>query len=293
MNSKQLHCFITVAQEGSFSKAAKKLYLSQQALSKTIDKLEKEVDVPLFIRGVNGLQLTRYGKALRQSAFPYLQMHDNIIADLQAMKNESPQTLSLGYPTGLLINFPDDFLTHFITAHPEVDFQIYSAPDDSYNRSLQSSEIDIYFCTMLYNAPMIQVQYHYRHPVFAVLSQDHPLAAKSVLSLADFRGQKLIGLNTENSLNARMEQICQKQGLKATMIFSPAEMGLIFKLIESTHCVSFFGSDSIPLPSSIVKRPICDLDLDYEFLIITHKNASVTPIMEEFIHYTRSFFSDF
>ena len=143
---------------------------------------------------------------------------------------------------------------------------------------------------MLYNAPMVQVQYHYRHRVFAVLSQDHPLAAKPVLSLADFRGQKLIGLNTENSLNARMEQICQKQGLKATMVFSPAEMGLIFKLIESTRCVSFFGSDSIPLPPSIVKRPIGDLDLDYEFLIITHKNAPVTPIMEEFIRYTRGFF---
>ena len=67
-------------------------------------------------------------------------------------------------------------------------------------------------------------------------------------------------------------------------------MSLVFKLIESTHCVSFFGSDSIPLPSSIVKRPIDDLDLDYEFLIITHKNAPVTPIMEEFIRYTRSFF---
>ena len=43
MNPKQLHCFITAAQEGSFSKAAKKLYLSQQALSKTIDKLEEEL----------------------------------------------------------------------------------------------------------------------------------------------------------------------------------------------------------------------------------------------------------
>ena len=63
MNPKQLHCFITAAQEGSFSKAAKKLYLSQQALSKTIDKLEEELDVPLFIRGVAGLQLTRYGEA--------------------------------------------------------------------------------------------------------------------------------------------------------------------------------------------------------------------------------------
>ena len=50
MNPKQLHCFITAAQEGSFSKAAKKLYLSQQALSKTIDKLEEELDVVLFDR---------------------------------------------------------------------------------------------------------------------------------------------------------------------------------------------------------------------------------------------------
>ncbi len=290
MGNQKYDAFLKVAETGSFKQAAHDLGYTQAGISYLVSTLERELDVPLFIRGVAGLQLTRYGEALRQSAFPYLQMHDNIIADLQAMKNESPQTLSLGYPTGLLINFPDDFLTRFITAHPEVDFQIYSAPDDSYNRSLQSSEIDIYFCTMLYNAPMVQVQYHYRHPVFAVLSQDHLLAAKPVLSLADFRGQKLIGLNTENALNVRMEQICQKQGLKATMVFSPAEMGLIFKLIESTRCVSFFGSDSIPLPPSIVKRPIGDLDLDYEFLIITHKNAPVTPIMEEFIRYTRSFF---
>ena len=58
MNPKQLHCFITAAQEGSFSKAAKKLYLSQQALSKTIDKLEEELDVPLFVRDYGGAHLT-------------------------------------------------------------------------------------------------------------------------------------------------------------------------------------------------------------------------------------------
>lgn len=148
---------------------------------------------------------------------------------LPGRKNESPQTLSLGYPTGLLINFPDDFLTRFIMAHPEVDFQIYSAPDDSYNRSLQSSEIDIYFCTMLYNAPMVQVQYHYRHPVFAVLSQDHPLAAKPVLSLADFRGQKLIGLNTENALNAPDGTNMSKTGTKGDDGLFPGGNGLDFQ----------------------------------------------------------------
>ncbi len=58
--------FYCVAKEKSISKAAKKLYISQPAISKSLKKLEEELDVELFTRSLNGVILTEAGKMLFQ-----------------------------------------------------------------------------------------------------------------------------------------------------------------------------------------------------------------------------------
>ena len=64
MEFRQLQHFLVVAQELNFSKAAQKSYITQQALSKSIKILEKELGVPLFERLPRGLALTEYGTVL-------------------------------------------------------------------------------------------------------------------------------------------------------------------------------------------------------------------------------------
>ena len=64
MELRQLQYFLMVAQEQSFAKAAKKTYVSQQALSKSVLSLEQELGVPLFERLPHGVELTEYGLTL-------------------------------------------------------------------------------------------------------------------------------------------------------------------------------------------------------------------------------------
>lgn len=292
MNNRQLSYFCSVADEKSFSKAAEKLYLSQQALSKTIDRLEEELEVPLFIRTAQGLELTEYGKHLRKSAVPYLQLHQSILDQIRELRHHQENKLTLGYPTGMLVNFPDDFLSRFIFEHPEADIRIISYPDDSYNRSLQQADIDIHFCSTL-NAPsLLNIEFFYHHPIFALLSKNHPLAQKKTLTLHDLEGQRFVSINVDTALTTQQKRVSENHGILPSVVFSPSEMPQIFSLIAHCNYVSFFGSTSIPLPNQIVKREILDMDLEYEFYIVTHKNTVKTKLMKEFIQYTKSFFNN-
>lgn len=81
MNLKQLEAFVCVAEERSFSAAAKKLYLTQPTVSAHINSLEKELGVRLFVRTTKDVELSREGEQLYDNARRMLQLEKNILRD--------------------------------------------------------------------------------------------------------------------------------------------------------------------------------------------------------------------
>ena len=78
MNLKQLEAFVQVAEEGSFSKAAKELFLTQPTISAHIASLEKELNVRLFIRNTKEVSLSEDGKELYKYAKPMMDLERKI-----------------------------------------------------------------------------------------------------------------------------------------------------------------------------------------------------------------------
>ena len=78
MNLKQLEAFVQVAEGGSFSRAAKELYLTQPTISAHIASLEKELNVRLFIRNTKEVSLSEDGKELYKYAKPMMDLEHNI-----------------------------------------------------------------------------------------------------------------------------------------------------------------------------------------------------------------------
>ena len=68
MELRHLRYFLTVAEEGSFTKAAEKLLIAQPPLSRQIRDLEEELNTRLFVRKARGLTLTESGEALKEKA---------------------------------------------------------------------------------------------------------------------------------------------------------------------------------------------------------------------------------
>src|SRR5258708_33839227 len=96
MDLSQLHVFLTVAKEQSFSRAAEKLYRTQPAVSIVIRKLEESVGQPLLVRGARQVKLTDAGGLLRDYAEPLLNLRDEIQKGMEDLKSLGRGELRLG-----------------------------------------------------------------------------------------------------------------------------------------------------------------------------------------------------
>lgn len=99
MNIKQIRYFVTVFNDGSLSAAAKKQYVTVQAVSKAIADLERELKNELFVRESRGVHPTQFGKAFYAKAEPVLRDFDELEAFAHNRRMECASLLRLGLCT--------------------------------------------------------------------------------------------------------------------------------------------------------------------------------------------------
>jgi len=95
MNLKQLEAFVQVAEGGSFSKAAKDLFLTQPTVSAHISSLEKELNVRLFIRNTKEVNLSDDGKELYKYAKQMIDLQKKIEERFSAKKEAGKHCISI------------------------------------------------------------------------------------------------------------------------------------------------------------------------------------------------------
>lgn len=288
MDAKQLSYFLAIAEQKSFSKAAQQCFISQQALSKTIINLEKELDCTLFIRGNSGIEITEQGQKLRKHAIAYLNYHKKILNEMQQKEENEAKAFTLGYATGMLQQFSDDFLSRFIMKYPDVQFKVVSYPDDSYNRSLRNYELDVSFCSMITNPQTVKILYHFTHKAFLLLGKNHPLVKKDKISAEDLKELNFITMNNDTDLNENVDKTFKQFQFKNQICISPSEYDLCYQMLLTGKYASLYATHYKDPLCQLVKREIENLDIDYHFYLITQKDTFVTPLMEDLIECVRN-----
>lgn len=116
--------FVAVADEGSFVRAAAKLYLTQPAVSQAVRRMEAQTGAKLFLRGRRGVRLTREGELLYRHASAALAMLEAGEQQLARVQNLEAGTLRLGTADTITKEFLLPFLSAFRTLHPGVQLQV-------------------------------------------------------------------------------------------------------------------------------------------------------------------------
>lgn len=133
---KDLENFITVAKSRTLSEASEKLEMAQPSLSLGIKKLEKELGLPLFTRGRNGIKLTPQGKTILPNAEEALKL-------LMQIKGV-PDNLSfrIGCHPSVGMFMLGDFLKSMHQSAPRLDLNIVNGSSNEINKKVASGEID-------------------------------------------------------------------------------------------------------------------------------------------------------
>lgn len=141
MNFLNLKYFIVMAEEMSFTKAAKRLYISQQALSNHIAKLEEDFGVLLFDRSMP-LTLTDAGESLLVNARKMMNLKQETELQIQDIKDFRNGVLTIGVPNtrGSLILPP--MLMRFRKLFPQVSIRLVEGTSNEITEALYKGNVD-------------------------------------------------------------------------------------------------------------------------------------------------------
>ena len=183
MNDEQLKILITVADNGSFSKAEHTYYMSKQAMMKHINSLENEVGFKLLQRTVTGVKLTDAGKIFYEGAKHLLNEQDKILEACNKLTHS--ECIRIGSVEHQVVLDPVNDL--FTKRYPEIKLQKVVHPNHSGEYRVSSGIIDVgesFFSFDQQNA-LYCFDELFRTPFKVAMSFNHPLSNKDTINLSD------------------------------------------------------------------------------------------------------------
>lgn len=217
MYSRKLEIFIEVAREGSFNKAAQKLYISPTAVMKQIDQLEEALGFDLFHRSPQGVELTEAGKYLFEEAQRILAATEEAVRAARALAKKSAKTIRLGksflYNAKLFFPYWQDF----VERNPAYNLKIVPFEDKQLNMVNTIKTLGSKFDIMFGVCDSREWLEHVKLVIFGeanftcAVSKKQPLSKRKVVKLDDLQGQNLIMVKKGQSLsNDRLRSFIQE-----------------------------------------------------------------------------------
>ena len=197
MDLRHLKHFLEVGVAGSITAAAKKLRLTQPALSRQIKALEEELDTALLERGAHSIHLTPAGEILMTEAQKLVKFSDAMIEKVKATATGEP--LRVGYAPSLTGEFLSVAIERFTQFHPRVRVSLSDWSSAEMRAGLAAGKLDLILA-----APCKGIQERIRwielrdYGWQVVMPASHPLGKLPQISAKDLDGQRMLMYDREH-----------------------------------------------------------------------------------------------
>ena len=192
LNLHHLRVFTAVAEASSFSRAAASLRLSQPAVSKTVQELERQVGLSLFDRSGRSPRLTDAGAALLARARELFGVERVAEEELGALRGLERGLLRVGASTTVATYFLPPLLARFHAEHPAVTLRVLSANTRAVARRLLEGRLDIALVEGPVSHQRISVTPWRDDELVVIAPAAHPLVRKKRVTAADLAAESFI-----------------------------------------------------------------------------------------------------
>ena len=220
MQLRRLECFLAVAEELHFGRAADRLDMAQPPLSQQIRALESELGLQLFERTTRRVALTEAGRALVDHARSVVRASDELVRSMAGVKDGSGGVLRLGFVDSASYDRLPRFLQDFGEIAPNVRFELRSLSSDQQRAAIHAGELDLGIART--PGPVADLEMTMLEPerLIVALSAEHPLADRTRVELTDLAGVTFLGFDrrASPSLFAEMASLFARR----SMSYDPA-----------------------------------------------------------------------
>lgn len=176
----QLHTFVTIADVGSFTKAADEVHRTQSAVSMQMRRLEERIGRPLFEKDGRTNRLTEEGERLLTYARRLLRLNRETLAAFDEASLEG--SIRIGTPDDYADRFLPEIMARFTRSNPRVELSVICEPTFNLVEQIKRGQLDIAIVT--HNDDKRTSEIVRREPLLWVTSANHSVHSEDVLPLA-------------------------------------------------------------------------------------------------------------
>lgn len=292
MNLNQLHYFISVAESGSFTKAALNHYVSQTAITQQIHALEESVGAKLLNRSSRPVSLTPAGKVFLKETREILGRMDAALQRTREASTGLEGELRLGYTKGYEHSDLPKYLRRFHHEYPNVLISCYRCDTDMLASGLLSGDYDVIITwdsSNLRQEDALRLRVLEHVPLRVALYANHPLARRRELSRKDLRQENILFMSpsgTGDSFgDAHYIRLYQQAGYQPNILLRSNDMESILMMVAAEEGISIVPEYTHTWnvgTENVVFVPLSGEGETEEILIAWRKNDD-NPALEHFI----------
>lgn len=226
MENRHLKSFLAIVETKNFNRAAQKLHISQPGLTAQIQRLEEDLQVRLFHRGHKRIQLTDAGTLLVDEAREIIAHVTATKHQLQRVANGELDTLRVGFVSSVSLEIVPQLVRRFTDNHPDIKLHLKQCDTTSQVKALATGELDIGFIRVPAELQQLQCVTVHTESFVAVLSESHPLARRSQLSVQDLASETFVASQRQSAPGYfdSVIALCSRAGFVPTMIKEAPDM---------------------------------------------------------------------
>lgn len=303
IETRHLAHVIALARHRSFCRAAQEVYLTQSALSRSIQTLERKLGVRLFDRGRDGVEPTAFGQLVVERARRIAENLHDLGREIEQMKGLEIGALHLAlapYPSALS---GQSAIGRLLAAHPGIQCRVQVTDYARVTARVAAGESDLGFAELSVAAehPDLETEVVITRPASFFCRPDHPLACRAEASLDDLIAYPWVTTRWPRRLNAFLPADVGRAGSwdDGTGEFVPAIEtnmlpGATQLAIESDALVGATATIVEPdLRADRLRRVPFDAPwFRFHHGFITRRNRTLPPLAREFMRLVRSIEAD-
>lgn len=293
INFQALRYFEIVARHEHFTKAANELFVSQSTLSKAMENLEKDIGVKLFEKKGRNIQLTPYGRILRDYVQRGTQEMENGIQMVQSLSNQQSGIVRIAaiYAAGAFM-LPQ-YMKGFSDDHPKVRFRYYQKPTYRILDDLLNGEIDLGFCSNYEDAEAYAEIFREQiltEEMCLIVPESHPLAERESVEFDEVVDETWVGYNGDTGMATAILDVTKAAGYKKKFHFSyfASEDTAIIGLVRAGLGISIIPESFHSLADGVKKVRISKPYFYRNVYMVWNRNYHLSPAAKAFRKYILS-----
>ena len=287
---RHLKYFLEVAEESSFSKAARNFNISQSAISRMIKSLETELGVVLFFRNAKVVKLTEAGVIFQMQARRCMRSFEHLQQDFDKEYRLNQDTLDFGLPPITNSRVFGKLFSAFQKEHPEVGIKLYEYGSKKVEEAVLDGTIDMGLVSSIPSNDFGSL-FITHDDMYVVMAKSSPLARKSTVPLSAFEETPLVLYSEEFNARDEILRSCQKMGFMPKITFETSQRDLMIETVAAGLGCAIIPSRMAVYPDEadrVTMRRLVEPEMAHRIYLIWSKDRNMNRVTSMMIEYIRN-----